>query len=236
MAINSALAVSPQDLQRGRQELMTGALAQQKKSRQDLMKEILAQQKAGTFNTEARDTAMKAASDLGVTSDQFSKGLERAGVQTPEEQSAVAASKANATQNVMFARAFGSGLDANAAMQNPNYELGSGSALRQAPRQIGTASGAMRREARRLRKEGYAAQAGEMAGLASKTKLAEGSAITRPSDLAGQTMQRIQAGQEALEQEKFKKKYADYASRVMDYRLGQMDREEKKRNPEIKYG
>ena len=46
-----------------------------------------------------------------------------------------------AARAVMLARASGRGLEAGKIMQDPNYELGSGSSLRQAPRQLGTQSG-----------------------------------------------------------------------------------------------
>lgn len=100
--------------------------------------------------------------------------------------------RVRATENVQMQRQFGSGLGAQAAMQNPNYELGSGSALRQAPRQLGTQSGAMRREARRLRKQGYTAQAGQLAGAAAMQKLQEGSAIKSEAQRGREMGQMIQ--------------------------------------------
>lgn len=114
-----------------------------------------------------------------------------------------------AAAKVMQARQYGSGLEANAAMQNPDYELGSGSALRQGPRQIGTASGAMRREARKLRKEGYMGAAQKMALDASQVGLAEGSAITSEAQRGRMSGQRIEAAEAAYNTGKAMRDFTD---------------------------
>lgn len=99
--------------------------------------------------------------------------------------------RARATENVALQRQYGSGLGAQAAMQSPDYELGSGSALRAAPRRLGTRSGDMRREARRLRKQGYGRAAEQMALGAAQQKLSEGSSIKSEA----------QRGREAFQQQ-----------------------------------
>ena len=148
-----------------------------------------------------------------------------------------AARAARAAQNVMFQRQYGTGLDTQAAMQSPDYQLGSGSSLRQAPRRLGTRSGDMRREARRLRKQGYMAQAGQLAGAAAAQKLQEGSAIKSEAQRGIETGQRIQAGGLAQQQQELTEKYMDYTSRLLDKRMQDLEDKEQPTNGfEIQWG
>lgn len=84
--------------------------------------------------------------------------------------------QAAAAQKVMDAR----GLEKQKAMQSDDYVLGSGSALRRSPRELGTRSGAMNRAGRRLLRKGAAGEAFKMFGAAEAQKLSEGSAIQTP--------------------------------------------------------
>lgn len=179
-------------------------------SRQALMQDILGQVKAGDFSPSAYAEAKQSASELGVSSRAFDAGLQRKGVSIPPAPSSGGAtppakdtvnpnarpvgSGEQATQNVMFQREFGSGLGELKSMQDPNYALGSGSSLQQPARAIGTQSGAMNRAARRLRRQGYFAQAAQMASDAEKARLGEPS-ISTQAQRGLETAQRIQQGQ-----------------------------------------
>jgi len=74
-------------------------------------------------------------------------------------------------REVALRRASGDLLGAQAAMQDPNYVLGSGSALRQKPEPIAPEWTKMNRAARRLRRQGYLQEAGQMASLAEMERL-----------------------------------------------------------------
>lgn len=74
-------------------------------------------------------------------------------------------------REVALRRASGDGLGALNAMQDENYVLGSGSALRQKPQPIAPEWTKMNRAARRLRRQGYEQQAGQMASLAEVERL-----------------------------------------------------------------
>jgi hypothetical protein len=72
------------------------------------------------------------------------------------------------------------GLGREKAMQSDDYVLGSGSALRRSPRELGTRSEAMNRAGRRLLRKGAWGEAQKMFGAAEAQKLSEGSAIQTP--------------------------------------------------------
>lgn len=74
-------------------------------------------------------------------------------------------------REVALRRSSGDLLGAQAAMQDPNYVLGSGSALRQKSQPIAPEWTKMNRAARRLRRQGYEQQAGQMASLAEMERL-----------------------------------------------------------------
>ena len=116
---------------------------------------------------EARDRATAA----GVSADKFSSFLEKNRIREQNfTSSPKATSSGEATENVMAAR---TGLGALAAMQDPSYELGSGSPLRKKSEPIGPASGKGRRAARRLRRQGYGRAAEQTAMAAEMTKMNE---------------------------------------------------------------
>jgi hypothetical protein len=112
-----------------------------------------------------------------------------------------ATSKEEAAQKVLFQREFGTGLATLKAMQDPNYEIGSGSPLRQKARPIGPASGKFRRAARRLRRQGYGAAAQQMAMRGEMARMEEPS-IDTPAARGQRMTQRIIAAREAQKQDK----------------------------------
>lgn len=116
---------------------------------------------------EARDRATAA----GVSADKFSSFLEKNRIREQNFTSSPrATSSGEATENVMAAR---TGLGALAAMQDPSYEVGSGSPLRKKSEPIGPASGKGRRAARRLRRQGYGRAAEQTAMAAEMAKINE---------------------------------------------------------------
>jgi hypothetical protein len=74
-------------------------------------------------------------------------------------------------QKVALLQQAGQGLEAQKAMQDPNYQLGSGSALRQRRGEIAPEWARMNRAARRLERKGYREQASQMAGMAEMSRL-----------------------------------------------------------------
>lgn len=130
-----------------------------------------------------------------------------------------------AARNVMLARQSGSGLAAYGAMQDPNYVLGSGSSLRQR-RRIGTQSGDMRREARRLRKQGYGKAAEQMALAAAQQKLGEGSAIRTQGDITSQMQTQSRMRDQLGQIEGLNQRMIEYQNRLLDRRMRQLDEED----------
>lgn len=119
----------------------------------------------------------------------------------PTSDSAQKEKEKKAAQNVLFQREFGTGLDTYKAMQDPNYVLGSGSALRQPARRLESKAGAMRRAARRLRRQGYGAAAQQMAAAGEMARLGQPS-IDTPALRKQRMKQRIAASEEAAKQDK----------------------------------
>lgn len=118
----------------------------------------------------------------------------------------------------MFQKEFGSGLAAQSAMQSPDYELGSGSALRQPARRIGTLSGDMRRASRRLRRQGYTGEAAQMAGQAEMQRMTEPSITTQADRELGMAMN-IQQGKMAMEDEAYKRRMMGLTEQLLRKRL-----------------
>jgi hypothetical protein len=113
----------------------------------------------------------------------------------------LASSPEEATQNVMFKKEFGSGLDALAAMQDPNYELGSGSSLLKPSRSIGPASGKFRRAARSLARDGDREGAARMRLAGEMVRMGE-PAIDTPAGRGQRMFQKILTSREAQKQDK----------------------------------
>jgi hypothetical protein len=116
-----------------------------------------------------------------------------------------------AAQNVIFQREYGTGLGSLAAMQDPNYKIGSGSPLRQPSRAIGPESGKARRASRRLRRQGYGRAAEQMA-MAGEMVRANEPSIDTPALRAGRLLGKIDASKEVRKQEEERKKQAKIAS------------------------
>lgn len=167
--------------------------------RQDFFNEMKKKSRLGILTPEMYGKAKEQLGKYeGVSGEAFesamSKNLIKPSNFTPAE------SKEEAAQNVMFQRQYGTGLDTLAAMQDPKYELGSGSALRQPSRPIGPASGRFRSASRRLRRQGYGAAAQQMAMAGELARMREPS-IDTPA-LRGQRMlQKMTTGKEARKQD-----------------------------------
>lgn len=126
----------------------------------------------GALTSDLLKEARGRASAAGVSEDQFSSFLGKNNIKQQNfagsPASPTSASSGEATENVLSAR---TGLASLTAMQDDNYELGSGSPLSAPSRPIGPASGRARSAARRLRRKGYGkaaeqmSMAGEMAAI-----------------------------------------------------------------------
>lgn len=158
--------------------------------------------KRGALTGDLLKEARQRATAAGVSEEQFSSFMSKEGIKTQDFATAAPTeSKEEAAQNVMFQRQYGTGLGTLAAMQDPNYELGSGSALRQPARSIGPASGKFRRSARRLRRQGYGAAAQQMAAAGEVARMNEPS-IDTPARRGQRMLQRMAAAKEASKQDK----------------------------------
>ena len=89
---------------------------------------------------------------------------------TPEQKSF------NAAQRVMQSR---TGLDRLEAMQDDDYQVGSGGALRETPRELGSERGRMRRAARALQRVGAKDEANKMFFGAEMAGMAEPNIVTQ---------------------------------------------------------
>jgi hypothetical protein len=177
------------------------------------------------------------ARERGLSGSAFDEGgfdsfLEKEGIGVSEEGGL---DPYEAAQKVMGAK---TGLDRLASMQDPNYQLGSGSSLRKSPRELGTRSGAMRRAARSLRRVGASEQANQMYGVAAAQKLGEPNIMTQEQRgrLAGQQQQAVGLMQKTQEQES---RYRDLTNRLMEQRLKGMptdeDEDEDERGGVLRY-
>ena len=91
-------------------------------------------------------------------------------VLTPEQKAF------NAASRVMQAR---TGLDRLEAMQDTNYQVGSGGALRETPKELGSERGRMRRAARALQRVGATDEANKMFFGAEMAGMAEPNIVTQ---------------------------------------------------------
>lgn len=171
--------------------------------RQDFFNELKKRSRLGSLTPEVYEKAKEQLGKYeGVSGEDFESAMSKNLIRPSNFATAAPTeSKEEAAQNVMFQRQYGTGLGTLKAMQDPNYELGSGSALRQPARSIGPASGKFRRAARRLRRQGYGSAAQQMAMAGEMARMSEPS-IDTPA-LRGQRMaQRIVAGREAQKQDR----------------------------------
>ncbi len=117
--------------------------------------------------------------------------------------------------------AFLSAVERNQASQPQGAQaapLGAGSALRQAPRELGSLSGRLRRAGRAARRDGATAEANKLFGAAAMQGLRE------PNILSEEQRGRIAAKQQEAQSinesnRAFEKKLNEYASRVLDARI-----------------
>ena len=195
-------------------ELTAKANAQQKQDRRKLFATVRSLSDQGKLDTDTYNKLKAREGGLvGVSPEQFDKAFERAGIipmDTPAQvgglrrkdfgstagflaavrgqQADTPSGSAAAAQKVMDSR----GLGREKAMQSGSYQLGSGSSLRQTPRELGRLSGAMDRAGRKLIRKGAAAQGFAMFGKAATQRSNEGSAISTPERLAREEEERRQ--------------------------------------------
>lgn len=74
-------------------------------------------------------------------------------------------------REVLLRREAGDLLGAQEQMQDPNYQLGSGSSLRKTPQPLAPDWTRMNRASRRLRRKGFASEAAKMASMAELERL-----------------------------------------------------------------
>ena len=171
---------------------------EERKERRGIASGLKDLSKRGALTGDLLKEARQRATGAGVTDEQFSSFMDKEDIKT---QNSATESKEEAAQNVMFQNQYGTGLGSLSAMQDPNYELGSGSPLNQPARAIGPASGKFRSASRRLRRQGYGAAAQEMAMAGEMARMGEPS-IDTPA-LRGQRMiQKMAAAKEAQKQDK----------------------------------
>jgi len=137
--------------------------------KRDIASEIKDLSKRGALTGDLLKQARQRATDVGVSEDQFNTFLE--GNRIRERGSAfsfkkpkkekgtglfdqpatgLASSPEEARANVIFQRKFGSGLDALKAMQDPSYEVGSGSSLLDKPESKESEAGRLGRIGRKV--------------------------------------------------------------------------------------
>ena len=147
----------------------------------------------------------------GVSGEAFEATMKKNSIKPSNFTTAApTSSPEEAAQNVIFQRQYGTGLGALAAMQDPNYKIGSGSPLRQPSRAIGPKSGKARRASRRLRRQGYGRAAEQMA-MAGEMVRANEPSIDTPALRAGRLLGKIDASKEIAKQEEERKKQAEIA-------------------------
>ena len=152
---------------------------------------------------------------VNLSPEEFDKTFKAAGI-IPNDQSGGLRRKDFAS-NEAFLAAVGR----NQASQPQGAQaapMGSGSALRQAPRELGSLSGRLRRAGRAARRDGATAEANKLFGAAAMQGLRE------PNILSEEQRGRIAAKQREAQSinesnRAFEKKLNEYASRVLDARI-----------------
>jgi len=109
------------------------------------------------------------------------------------------------------------------ARDNQQEPIGSGSSLRKAPRRLGTLSGDMRRAARAAQRAGATSAANQLFGAAAMQGLKEPGILSQ--EQRGRIAAKQQESQDLAQQNlAFQKRYFDYANRVMDKRMADLDK------------
>lgn len=181
--------------------------------RQDFFKEMKGLSKIGRLTPEMYAKAKEQLGKYeGVSGEAFESTMAKNLIRPSNLTTAApTSSPEEAAQNVIFQRQYGTGLGALAAMQDPNYKIGSGSPLRQPSRAIGPKSGKARRASRRLRRQGYGKAAEQMAMAGEMVRMDEPS-IDTPALRAGRLLGKIDASKEVRKQEEERKKQAEIAA------------------------
>lgn len=125
-------------------------------------------------------------------------------------------------QKVALLQQAGQGLEAQKAMQNPDYQLGSGSALRQRRGEIAPEWARMNRAARRLERKGYRDQAGQMFAAAEIER------VNSPSMVSQDQRNRMQFMDMELDAKNFEAKktqnlYDQYMKRKQQREMARFD-------------
>ena len=152
---------------------------------------------------------------VNLSPEEFDKTFKAAGI-IPNDQSGGLRRK-DFGSNAAFLAAVGR----NQAAQPQGAQaapMGSGSALRQAPRELGSLAGRLRRAARAARRDGATDEANKLFGAAARQDLRE------PNILSEEQRGRIAAKQREAQSinesnRAFEKKLNEYASRVLDARI-----------------
>lgn len=123
--------------------------------------------KRGALTADLLKEARQRATKAGVSEDQFSSFMEKEGIRErgsafsfkkpkkgtglfDQPATGLASSPEEARANVIFQRKFGTGLDALKAMQDPSYEVGSGSSLLDKPESKESDAGRLARIGRKV--------------------------------------------------------------------------------------
>ena len=125
----------------------------------------------------------------------------------------------DATQKVMQSR----GLARLEAMQSDDYKIGSGSSLRQTPRELGSTRGRMRRAARALRRQGATGEANKMFAMAELAGMDEPNIVTEEERKRREAEKIQEASLLASNQEK-SGQARDMANRLANKRRGGLAR------------
>lgn len=109
------------------------------------------------------------------------------------------------------------------ARDDEQAPIGSGSSLRKAPRRLGTLSGDMRRAGRAAQRAGATSAANQLFGAAAMQGLKEPGILSQ--EQRGRIAAKQQESQDLAQQNlAFQKRYFDYANRVMDKRMADLDK------------
>ena len=147
---------------------------------------------------------------VGLTPEQFDKTFQEEGILTSDQTGGLR--RKDFASPEAFTRAVE---DRNDGQDQP---FGSGGALSQAPRELGSRSGAMRRAGRAARRKGATTQANQLFGAAAIQ------GINEPNIMTEEQRGRVAAKQQEAtdwdrQNQAFDKKYMDYANKVIDQRL-----------------
>lgn len=189
---------------------------EQRQNRRKLFNRVKALSEQGRLTTEIYEELKAREGGLvNLSPEEFDKTFKAAGI-IPNDQSGGLRRKDFGSNEAFFAA-----VERNQASQPQGAQaapMGAGSALRQAPRELGSLSGRLRRAGRAARRDGATAEANKLFGAAAMQGLRE------PNILSEEQRGRIAAKQREAQSinesnRAFEKKLNEYASRVLDARI-----------------